>query len=177
MYENELYHFGVKGMKWGIRRYQNKDGTLTPAGKKRRDKTISRINTTYDRSNMWTSRKIKKLDKKGKTAKANVMREMIRQNEKARKKQVSSVKKMNAQELSASKRQSLRDVFFGGQMYAKRNFTELTTALSRVNEYSIQRGMRWSSNFTLNSTLARMNASDGYRYLEKKTNAASARNS
>ena len=32
---NELYHHGVKGMKWGVRRYQNKDGSLTPAGKKR----------------------------------------------------------------------------------------------------------------------------------------------
>lgn len=31
----ELYHWGKKGMKWGVRRYQNKDGTLTPAGKKR----------------------------------------------------------------------------------------------------------------------------------------------
>ena len=32
---NELYHFGVKGMRWGLRRYQNEDGSLTPAGKKR----------------------------------------------------------------------------------------------------------------------------------------------
>lgn len=32
---NELYHHGVKGQKWGIRRYQNKDGTLTNAGKRR----------------------------------------------------------------------------------------------------------------------------------------------
>ena len=32
----ELYHWGIKGMKWGVRRYQNKDGSLTPAGKKRR---------------------------------------------------------------------------------------------------------------------------------------------
>ena len=31
----ELYHWGIKGMKWGVRRYQNKDGSLTPAGKKR----------------------------------------------------------------------------------------------------------------------------------------------
>lgn len=33
--DGELYHWGVKGMKWGIRRYQNKDGSLTTAGKKR----------------------------------------------------------------------------------------------------------------------------------------------
>jgi len=31
----ELYHFGIKGQKWGIRRFENEDGTLTEAGKKR----------------------------------------------------------------------------------------------------------------------------------------------
>ena len=39
--ENELYHHGIKGMKWGVRRYQNKDGTLTAAGKKQKKKTLS----------------------------------------------------------------------------------------------------------------------------------------
>ena len=33
--EEELCHFGILGMKWGVRRYQNSDGTLTEAGKKR----------------------------------------------------------------------------------------------------------------------------------------------
>lgn len=35
---SDLMHYGTKGMKWGIRRYQNKDGSLTAAGKKRRAK-------------------------------------------------------------------------------------------------------------------------------------------
>ena len=40
MEKNTLAHWGVKGMRWGVRRYQNKDGSLTPAGKKRYDRDI-----------------------------------------------------------------------------------------------------------------------------------------
>ena len=37
----ELQHHGVKGMKWGIRRFQKKDGSLTSAGKKRYNDDMS----------------------------------------------------------------------------------------------------------------------------------------
>ena len=40
---DELIHYGIKGMKWGVRRYQNKDGSLTEAGKKRLYKQTKRV--------------------------------------------------------------------------------------------------------------------------------------
>lgn len=41
-YGNDLTHFGIKGMHWGVRRYQNSDGTLTAAGKARYEKQEKR---------------------------------------------------------------------------------------------------------------------------------------
>lgn len=40
-----IQHHGIKGQKWGVRRYQNKDGTLTAAGKKR----VKSLNPTSDK--------------------------------------------------------------------------------------------------------------------------------
>ena len=54
--QGELYHHGIKGQKWGVRRFQNKDGSLTPAGKKR-----------YDDSNNTNTSRLK--EKKQKTQK------------------------------------------------------------------------------------------------------------
>lgn len=45
----ELYHWGVKGMKWGVRRYQNVDGTLTRAGKKRYDKAVDTMDKIVEK--------------------------------------------------------------------------------------------------------------------------------
>lgn len=43
IHENELQHWGIKGMRWGVRRYQNSDGSLTPAGQKRYNKEVEKL--------------------------------------------------------------------------------------------------------------------------------------
>lgn len=55
MENSMLLHYGIKGMKWGVRRYQNKDGTLTAKGKARYDgngnaKTDSKLSTSTQKS-------------------------------------------------------------------------------------------------------------------------------
>ena len=48
--DNNLQHHGIKGQKWGIRRFQNKDGSLTPAGRKRQKQNDGPIHEDYSKS-------------------------------------------------------------------------------------------------------------------------------
>lgn len=50
MENNCLYHYGIKGQRWGVRRYQNKDGSLTPAGKKRAAREMSELSEKKKKS-------------------------------------------------------------------------------------------------------------------------------
>lgn len=68
----ELYHHGVKGQKWGERRYQNPDGTLTELGKERlrqyREKELNKLDKKYDKRTDKYQKKYENSTKENKKA-------------------------------------------------------------------------------------------------------------
>lgn len=60
LFQDELMHHGIKKMRWGVRRYQNPDGSLTPAGRARYEKGFNKETKRLAKKDRKDTRVIKK---------------------------------------------------------------------------------------------------------------------
>lgn len=142
--EYEIYHSGVKGMKWGVRRYQNKDGSLTPEGKKRYDRDIAennakkkdnRIQIDGPDPNRWAKEDIKRA--KGVTdSSKDMVRELknINDSSKSRaKKQTMDLSKMSDQEMRSQINRALLEKQYN-DMFAPQKTSRGREAVTKTLE-------------------------------------------
>lgn len=101
---DELEHHGIKGQRWGLRRYQNEDGSLTEAGIKRYGKGAKSIQDSHDKMQDKIARNAQKKAAKVAAQKAKAKMKTAKEKEKSKKQELKDAKKAQKAEAETAKR-------------------------------------------------------------------------
>lgn len=152
MENNELYHWGIKGQKWGIRRFQNSDGSLTPDGR-------TRYGSGDGKSGSGTSTK-------GSTKK-KVSRKVRKQREKALEKaRQAKAEKREQEKTLEEKRAHLLKSTDAKELYENRHLLTTAELNDRINRIDMEA--------RLNSKIVIEQKQTGLDYVNSKMSKASS---
>ena len=159
---DELYHFGIKGMRWGIRRYQNKDGSLTPKGQKHYNKEMEKLKAEKKklRNEARVKKKMDKLDE----LKTDVekLKNGEEPNETAAQKKERLLKSTNPKELYEN-----RDLLSTFELNERINRIDAEARLKgKIVEEKQQSGMDWANEKMRNGKNTIDNATNLYKSVD-----------
>lgn len=168
-----LEHHGIKGQKWGLRRYQNPDGTLTDLGRKRIEKTTKKISKMYDTMTRKADKRAENAARKGKSGKEKTWKYIAEDNRAAKKARLEKIGNMTYAEFKKTRNKDrFRSIFTQPNMGRNSDAIMFTTPYSRVQERIAQWSNRYISTFTFDKVLDTMSGKQGALYLDNKRRMA-----
>lgn len=143
--DDELMHYGVKGMKWGVRRYQRKDGSLTGAGKRRLKKALRGDTELKNTDKVFREKVTEPLNKSKEYARMKDATDFLKAIEdEARRQGVDPNRVMLDSTTSKTIRTAMDDYSKKGSSLIRENYQDLASATLRdVGLEDTQKGRDW----------------------------------
>lgn len=179
--DGELYHWGIKGMRWGQRRYQNKDGSLTPAGKKRyksteeelkaREKVIKNKERVRAMQAKQAAKKAE-LDAREAALNDGPKKKTLKETLQERKEAKAAKKAAKAGAIDTSKQKSIKDMTddelraYTSRMQLEKSYLDAQRNLDAVTPKKVNKGKEFVENL-MRDVVAPTASKVGKEWLEK----------